>query len=548
MTAQMTDAQRRQNVNRDKRGKYQEKEHSEAEATLLVTQPVEDDVADDEQEIKYSFLADFEAIEEQFNADFDGVPTRFFNADLRGRPVDSVMSYYKCDDLEELRDTAGELRDGRYLAKYVDHRLISGRLCHAVSAPADNKLDDEQAEELLQDLPGATNVKRVDDPQLMYSYAKNANRGWLVTLSDTNEDGEDVERLMLVSDAGNNKMSATTLHSARDGIRADQQITHTDLRSVVGAKRIENLTGDNILAAQAMAPATGIRFVNKGDYPNDGEEQMEVFATDPRTGKQYTRLKNEVTGRRMQLHLDHEAQAKSAAIDALIAVEDKQLAGRNFKAQQKYVKDQRGSIATAFDDKKNPDQTRQDMMENSKVVAANGGSFSKIEYDNDVDPAEAADFENAIKEVSDKLPPVPSGRQPDLRVRYLGKHRAKGIYSPSHNTVAVDVRTSEAYVHEMAHFYDLTAKGNASLTDEFRSISNSYSSALQESDPKRRGYLNTPTEQFARGFEMYAHERLGVNNRLVNPENFQGNDYAPYAKNPELKEKLFNFFDKTFEQ
>jgi hypothetical protein len=547
MTAQMTDAQRRQQLNRDKQGKYQEKQHSEADTNLLVAQP-DDDQAVEEQPVTYSFIADFEEMEEQFNTDFEGVPTRFFNADLRGKAVNAPMRYYGCESLEQLREIAGEVKDKHRLNAYIDHRQIAGRLCNAVSSPADNRITDDQAEELLRDIPGATKVAKVDDEQLMWTYSKNATRAWWVTLSEENDHGETTERMILVSDASTNKMRVTTLHSARDGVRANQHITDTDLRTVAGSKRLERLTGQNILAEQAMAPATGIRHVSSGDYPDDGPEHTTVYAIDPRSGKEFTRLKPEVMDRRRDLNFAHEARAKAASIDALIAAEDAQLAGRNFKAQQKYVKDQRGSIATAFDDKKHPDKTRQQMMEDSKIVASNGGHFSKVEYDNDVDPAEAADFEQAIQEVETKMPPIPGDRRPDLRVRYLGKHRAKGIYSPSHNTVAVDVRTSEAYIHEMAHYYDLTAKGNASLSDEFRSISNAYSSALKEPDPKRRGYLNTPTEQFARGFEMYAHERLGINNRLVKPSNFEGNDYAPYRENPQLKERLFEFFDRTFKQ
>ncbi|GAA4837999.1 hypothetical protein [Garicola koreensis] len=164
-----------------------------------------------------------------------------------------------------------------------------------------------------------------------------------------------------------------------------------------------------------------------------------------------------------------------------------QLEGRNFLAQKKYIREQNATIASAFDDKKNPDKARQDMMASTSLSTANGGHFSKVEIDNDVDPDEYADFENAIHDAESKLPPIPADRRPDLRIRKLGKHNANGVYNPARNTVAVDVRTSEAYIHEMGHYYDLTAKGNASLSEDFKDISRSYSSAVEESDPKRRG-------------------------------------------------------------
>lgn len=94
---------------------------------------------------------------------------------------------------------------------------------------------------------------------------------------------------------------------------------------------------------------------------------------------------------------------KSQSIDALQNLENAQLEGRNFIAQKKYVKEHSGSVATAYEDKKHPDKVRQDMMKNTRL----NKYFRKVEIDNDVDPAEFAQFEKDYEEVMGILPKIP---------------------------------------------------------------------------------------------------------------------------------------------
>lgn len=487
-----------------------------------------DDDSDAREEIRYSFLAEFEKTEERFDTDFAGIPNRFFNADLRGKVLDNVED----DDLDALHDLVGEYEPS--LDRYFDDRRLAGRLCHSVSVPAENMIDDEQATALISDLDGVTNVQRIEDEALLNAMSRNATRGWLAKFVTVNELGDREERWLAVTDASDAKLAPYTLRRSHGDIRRGQQFTQTDLRSLAGARRIEDRTGENLVALKASTPATrGKLGINRGDYPD-----MEQDRASPWSSDDYRARLREAQRR--------EAASMQASVGALSAMEDAQLEGRNFLAQKKYVREQNRTIATAFDDKKHPDKTRTAMMESTSLAAANGGTFTKVEIDNDVDPAEYANFEAAVHEVESKLPPIPAGRRPDLRIRKLGKHKANGAYNPARNTVAIDVRTSEAYVHEMGHYYDFAVKDNASLSAGFTDISRAYQSALDEPDAKRAVYLNTPTEQLARGFEIYAHERLGIDNRLVNPSKFDRSDYAPYTRNPALKAKLFEFFDATF--
>ena len=542
MTQDLTSAQQTQIDNRDATGQWKQKAHGEVDddADILGLGSETEEEAP-EAPVRYSFLKEFELAEEKFNTDFEGIPTRFYNNDLRGKYLNRVAD----DDLELLADSLAA--DESSAGRYFDSRGLSGRLLHSVSSPADNKVDDRVAVEMLEDLDHVTEVQKIEHDSLLHTMGTNASRGWLAKMETINEDGEREQRWLAVSDASHSKLKTFTLRRDVGPVRAHQQITQTDIRSLAGAQRLSRRTGENLLARTAMHPHSS---ASTNDYPDDYPEGYSHAAYQQRVYdlKDAGTSVRDVLSRRRDLAESRDKDNKVATVQALSALEDAQLEGRNFIAQKKYLREQNGKVASAFDDKKNPDKTRQDMMATTSLSKANGGSFSKVEIDNDVDPEEYADFENAVHDIESKLPPIPAERRPDLRIRKLGKHKANGVYNPARNTVAVDVRTSEAYIHEMGHYYDLTAKGNASLSEDFKSISRAYDQALEEPDTKRRGYLNIPTEQMARGFEVYAHERLGVNNRLVNPSKFDRNDYAPYTDNPQLKAKTFAYFDKIFEQ
>ena len=542
MTA-LSAKQQAQLENRDDEGRFQHKQHGDVDDTADVLGLDEDRPEEGGQQVRYSFMAEFEKAEEQFNTDFDGVPNRFFNADLRGK----VLGRSTGRDLDELADALGADPAG-FASQRFDQRGLAGRLCHSVSVPDENRrMTDEQAEELMSQLGHVTEIRRIDDDEaLLNTASKDATRGWLAKMEETNPRGDRIQRWLLVTDGSHNKMRTFTLGRSRGDISAHQQVTQTDLRSLAGAERIERRTGVNLVDINAMKPhftqSTG-DFVD--DFPDGYSHQAfqqkvrQILAEEGLTA-------SDLHAERKSYTTEQFASAQVRTVEALAEMEDAQLEGRNFQAQKKHIQRASRSSAGVFDDKKHPDKAHQAMMAQTSLAASNGGTFSKVEIDNDVDPAEYADFEKAVAEVESKLPAIPAGRNPELRIRKLGRHNARGLFSPHRNAVAVDVRTSEAYIHEMGHYYDHVVGQSASLQQDFRSISRGYAAALEEPDSKRRQYLNTPTEQLARGFEVYAVERLGINNRLVRPEKFDDPDYAPFTQNPELKQRIFAFFDRTF--
>ncbi|WP_150460414.1 hypothetical protein [Nesterenkonia ebinurensis] len=260
MAAQLSVAQQAQLDNRDEAGKWQQRTHGEAEDSVDVLGLEEQQR---KNEIRYSFTAEFEQAEEKFNTDFEGVPTRFFSADLRGK----TLGWRNGSDLDELADALSE--PGGMAGRYFDNRGLAGRLCHSVSTLDENRaMTDEQAEELINGLDHVTDLARIDDDEALLSTAsKDATRGWLAKMGDTNHRGDRVQRWLLVTDGSHNKMKTFELRRAHGDIAAHQQVTQTDLRSLAGSERIARRTGENIVDANAMYPhfETG-----SGDYPDDG--------------------------------------------------------------------------------------------------------------------------------------------------------------------------------------------------------------------------------------------------------------------------------------
>lgn len=469
------------------------------------------------KKVRYSFLKEFKQKEEAFDKSFEGFPNRFFNANLRGnfihenfdvegfiQNVEDLqekglnVNYYTAQD-EELG--GGKLY--RDLAR-VDEKGIASRMFSTASAPQDLNVSDDDATKLAERL-GLKNIHKIEDPSAAGSF--NSSRMWYA-------EAEDGQQIAIVDSALNSKGFAK--YSFRRNVPPfKRHFKVVDLRLMAGAERVERKTGRKLFqtivrnndATISVNPETHLHTVNK----------------DARKG-----------------------DAKLETLKTLRDLEGAQFEGANFRSQKKYVKEHSGTVATAWMDKKNPDKVHAELMKKTRLKKV----FRKVEIDNDVDPAEYEDFVKAYEEVQDKLPKIPKGKEPELRLRKLGKHHASGMYFPHKNTVCIDVRTSGSFVHEMAHQYDLAIRNNASLSHEFRGIVSDYSKKLQvpAGEPaSRKSYLTTPTEVFARSFENYCHSRLGIDNRLIDVRKFSNYDHAP-IQDPEFREKAFAFFDKLLSE
>ena len=257
----------------------------------------------------------------------------------------------------------------------------------------------------------------------------------------------------------------------------------------------------------------------------------------------------------------------------------------NFVLNQKYSRQSSATIATIQTDKKYQDS------ELNKSTIFNQLGFRKVEVDTQMYEGREFDYnlfrkvEEDFEEICNKLPH--ESAQPELKLRKLGKHKATGLYAPFLNILAVDVRNTESFIHEYGHYLDYKhgGKENYSLRDDFEHIITSYSNnfkiiskkkeddlltrlmkASKESIPsvvsleekrlsselellkqteKMFDYFTTPTEIFARGFELWVFETITSNSSLLkNREEYSNR--IEYASFNGIKESLFAFFATIF--
>lgn len=184
------------------------------------------------------------------------------------------------------------------------------------------------------------------------------------------------------------------------------------------------------------------------------------------------------------------------------------------------------AIAGAFDDK----------IPVSAAVAALAAHsplnhvFGHVEFDEDIDQSKIGQMEQEILTAMRHLPDTGTPLSA-LRVRKLGRYRDNtlGLYSPTRHAIALDDGKAtrngysgmSAFIHEYGHHIDETADPAGvplSMGERFRPMLEAVTDsvdATQGLSASQRDYLKTPTEAFARCFEYWAGEILGVESSLL---------------------------------
>lgn len=464
------------------------------EATLAAEKIMKEENPEEKltKNVNYSFMKTFREQEKKFDENYDGIPNRFFNADLRGKQL--AGRYGILENVEELTDeTIDKIVEEEKLQRYLRFKTDKAfqSLTNSVSSPKDYEIDEKEMINKLKEL-GVTELKKVDDEKLAKNYK--SDTVWSAKIDD--------KLILITSHNAGSKLYG--LYRNRRSIAPFGSNTYfvLDKRSIAGMTRLKKLTGDNIM--QTMNDTV----ISKHSY----------------------------------------MRAQKPYLQILKKVEDKQSEGKNFINQKKYIDEKDKKIAGVFDDKKNPDKIHQNLMKNNTL----NKYFKKIEIDNDVSPEEFNKFAQDYEKVKEKLPKIPGGIEPTLRIKKLGKHSSKnfkvsGLYSLNRNAVAIDVRDSGSFIHEMGHQYDLAVKNNASLSNDFKNIVKEYSQTIKmpAGSENKKDYYDTPTEIFSRFFENYAHDKLGVkDSKLLDTSKFTNFDHAPIRENEELRNKAYAFFDK----
>ena len=207
--------------------------------------------------------------------------------------------------------------------------------------------------------------------------------------------------------------------------------------------------------------------------------------------------------------------------------------------------------ARVFEDKKNREAAHMAAAARGFI----GREFSRTEIDDRVDLAEFADLEAelAARVECGEIPRIDRAAH-DLRFRLLGRHKAWGLYFPRQPMIktpciAVDCRHPGSLLHEFAHAYDYE-HGQLSATDPrfreeiLRPFAREFRTLVKDEElpisPKKVGYYTTPTEVFARSWEVYAAAN-GFGGSFVEPDRY-ATDPA-YTGLMDLGEAVHEYFD-----
>lgn len=242
----------------------------------------------------------------------------------------------------------------------------------------------------------------------------------------------------------------------------------------------------------------------KKDWPQFSPEDVDTLIAQLRNksygGRRYAYLWSEkgiprgsVTAKRQELN-----RAWRSFLETQIGIE------YNADLQRRYI--QRNSsdrTATVYEDKKNIPDKYVEAARNS--VFLRSGDFCHVEIDSAVDLALFRKVEDEYERVRGF---VGRTKAPTLRFRKTGRHRARGVYHPHVDNIAVDPRFPSSFLHEFAHHLDHTyGDRNLSSSAEFRPLLQSVQQSIRSNKTlaasRKLDYFMTPTEIFARSSEMY---------------------------------------------
>ena len=175
----------------------------------------------------------------------------------------------------------------------------------------------------------------------------------------------------------------------------------------------------------------------------------------------------------------------------------------NITLMEEYDRVQKSDYAKSFETKRNIPTKIQAAMDSTKFLDY---GFGFVEFDEQFDLEKLPDIEEQWGLIHKALPH--SEHKPELRFRKIEHRKAHGVYFPIFDCITISVRNVNSMLHEYGHHIDFTYNKdqNLSMSDEFRPLLKGYQKNLSDGGVYKGAMLNyflTPTEVFARAFEIY---------------------------------------------
>lgn len=213
---------------------------------------------------------------------------------------------------------------------------------------------------------------------------------------------------------------------------------------------------------------------------------------------------------------------------------------KDMVSMMKYFSDLKGTYSKSFQTLKNHSQKMLAEMQNSVL----NEYFGFVELDEDVDISKCQEIMKQFIAWKEKIVPGADAHENAIRFRKLGNHHASGLYYPFINCMCVDYRMCYSFIHEFGHLIDYTY-GELSMKPDFYMISTMYKARLAEvakttsfTGKYNLSYFCTPTEIFARSFELYNAKIKGIHNSLL-PQKFG----VEYPQDEEFMATVRAYFD-----
>lgn len=418
--------------------------------------------------------------------------------------------------------------------------------CHFYQMDYRNGYDADQSKLLIVDPSNTTSIK--DKVNLRWKYY---DEGFQVTsggFTKLNQDlligydklHTDIARNMPV-DAPEIKELLSCLEDPQGGKKANQYHYTKDIFAQLDKNIVHTPTMEDFKKDEGLQ----VNFGSLSNDPKEIEKRMSNFVVGSKGPNGWLRLWHKDTFRNNIKRND--------AIDKVNIYLNKTY---NLVLQQDYEEKLLKSRATFYQTKKNINKDAEATMSTLSNEWQN--NLSSVEIDNEVDLNKLSELKPEISKSLAILPKADNGKKPILRFRKLRNHHALGMFTPFNNTLAVDFRPNDgggiglqSFVHEYGHFLDYNTKDELprSLSSDFADVLNKTQAEINNIDIKKahenKAYLNTPSEIFARGFELYA-SKMGLNNSLIKGSKSYENSIRYTTFTPEIRKRMFKYFDKEF--
>ncbi len=226
---------------------------------------------------------------------------------------------------------------------------------------------------------------------------------------------------------------------------------------------------------------------------------------------------------------------------------------QDIQEEEKHRKKLDGMVARAYMTKRNIPQKVLAEMQNSEL----NQYFGFIEFDEEVDLKSVDIVTKEFQKLNQHVFHNFKSKDVALRFRKLGRHHASGLYYPSINTMVVDFRHPDSFVHEYFHMLDDTL-GNLSLQYTFDKVAACYQKLVRKTveDEQKQGtvilsskgkyninYYLRKCEIFARCGEIYLFRNLHIVSSLLKPEETK---YFAYPDDDILNQYIDEYYTSLF--